>query len=354
MRRGAAAAFGAGVAAGLAGVVACSDPVFVCESDAACSGGLCHSGYCAFPDDSCDSGSRWGPHAESLSSLCVPGSGSTGTSSGSVTTGDGPPPASTTGDAVASSGSLADSSSTGSSAATSGSTSSTSAAEETGSTTTGDSGPIPLGHWRLDDKRGPFATDDSPLANHGVLNGGATWTNGAVGGGLALDGIDGYVEVAPLDEYFVEEAFTAAAWIWVEASAPVSHPPILEIRDRVALRLDGTSTAIAGLIGDADALEANPFGNVDCVGDVLPTGEWIHVAATYDVADRALRVYRDAALTCEVTTSGGDGLIDGSPATLYLGLRTTNPGALFNGILDDVRFYDVALTAAELADLIGP
>ncbi len=52
---------------------ACGAKGFVCEQDDQCGGGgTCQSvGYCSFPDDTCDSGQRFGDHSGSVSDECV-------------------------------------------------------------------------------------------------------------------------------------------------------------------------------------------------------------------------------------------------------------------------------------------
>ncbi|MCA9710303.1 MAG: hypothetical protein KDK70_30975 [Myxococcales bacterium] len=65
--------------------------VFLCQSDGDCQTregpGQCQpTGYCSFPDDSCDSGQRYGDHAGgALATTCVDPADATGTT-------DGPPP----------------------------------------------------------------------------------------------------------------------------------------------------------------------------------------------------------------------------------------------------------------------
>ena len=41
-----------------------------------------------------------------------------------------------------------------------------------------------VAYWAMDDGSGTTASDSSGLGNNGVVNGGATWTTGKVGGGI--------------------------------------------------------------------------------------------------------------------------------------------------------------------------
>lgn len=85
------------VAVALGALVACSDRLYVCESDAQCvwNGlvGRCdaQASVCAYPDESCDSDMRFGPYAGGLSQACVEPEGATGattTTGGEATEGE--------------------------------------------------------------------------------------------------------------------------------------------------------------------------------------------------------------------------------------------------------------------------
>lgn len=86
-----------------AAAFACRSGAFACSDDQQCGAGVCEStGYCSFPDASCDSGQRYGELAASeLAGQCVdPSPGGDSGSSGSTvpsTTGE-PPPDTSNGD----------------------------------------------------------------------------------------------------------------------------------------------------------------------------------------------------------------------------------------------------------------
>ena len=63
------------------GTLSCGGGEFLCSRDHECSGsadGVCVQGYCAFPDDTCPSGLRFGEHSGGLSGRCVDEDGGTG------------------------------------------------------------------------------------------------------------------------------------------------------------------------------------------------------------------------------------------------------------------------------------
>ena len=103
-------------------------------------------------------------------------------------------------------------------------------------------------------------------------------------------------------------------------------------RLRFRLKTNGTTTTLIATSGD------------------LLDNQWVHVAAVYDGA--TMKLYKDGvevgsvAKTGSITTNSGvSAWIGGNP-----------PGATdraWDGQIDDVRVYSRALTAAEIAVLVG-
>jgi regulation of enolase protein 1 (concanavalin A-like superfamily) len=77
---------------------------------------------------------------------------------------------------------------------------------------------------------------------------------------------------------------------------------------------------------------------------VVTNNEWRHVAATYDGANA--QIYVDGVLD---TTYPSTGQITNSTYSLYIGENSQATGRHITGLIDDVRVYRKALTAAEIA-----
>ena len=71
-------------------------------------------------------------------------------------------------------------------------------------------------------------------------------------------------------------------------------------------------------------------------------GQWQHVAATFD--GTTARYYIDGAEVASRTVSGSVG----SSNTWRIGAYGAHPGGFFDGLIDDVRIYNRALTASEI------
>jgi hypothetical protein len=88
-------------------------------------------------------------------------------------------------------------------------------------------------------------------------------------------------------------------------------------------------------------------GNDVNTDQMLPVGEWIHVAATFD--GTTAKVYFNGVVVQEGNFSFGTDL----EAPLQFGACQANGGNPFNGALDDIRIYDTVLSDAEVLELAG-
>jgi hypothetical protein len=80
---------------------------------------------------------------------------------------------------------------------------------------------------------------------------------------------------------------------------------------------------------------------------VINDGKWHCVGLVCDGSHRKL--YVDG---IEVTQDIQHGL-EGSPVGLYIGTgKAMQPGTYFSGLIDDVRVYNIALSAEEIAALV--
>lgn len=194
-----------------------------------------------------------------------------------------------------------------------------------------------LAKWKLDEGSGGAANDASGSGRHATLAGGPAWVAGVFGGALDFDGVN---DAAASATSFLSNrsAFSLCAWI---------RP--------------GSTGNRVGLLGQNDAIEFGfisagslqiwtPGGGSLTTPYPFPMNSWHHVAATGDGS--ALRVYFDgvqAATAPNVTANygsssfpvrfGGGGIFDAS-------------GNFFDGSMDDVRVYGVALSPASIA-LLG-
>ena len=99
-----------------------------------------------------------------------------------------------------------------------------------------------------------------------------------------------------------------------------------------------------------------------CGATVLATGTWYHIAGVYDAENLEMHVYVNGVLDDGMLVNTVPGaqheptvLVDvqignASPS----GGASTGGGNTFAGLLDEVRMYDRALSATEIATIAAP
>jgi hypothetical protein len=197
-----------------------------------------------------------------------------------------------------------------------------------------------VAHWKFDEGRGAVARDSSGHGNHGAVHGGA-WVSGRLDLALRFDGKT-YVVVPDSPSLNPRSAISIAAWVKVD-TWKAGNERILQ----------------KGMEDDQYRfLDEGPFkfhiapGKDRTLVTRLPsTGEWHHVAATYDGS--AMRICVDGEPAAELAATG---LIPVTSGPVYIGCKHPegSPGDYMRGLMDDIRVYDRALTPAEVRLLAGP
>jgi hypothetical protein len=168
-------------------------------------------------------------------------------------------------------------------------------------------------------------------------------------GALDFDGVNDYVIIPGNPRLNPRTAMTFEAWI-LARSLTSSRFGIAGLWN-----LDGTP---AGQAQQSYVLEVNnsklrfrisldgvesSFPVADPVD--LPLNTWVHVVGTYDGA--ALRLYRNGTLV--QTTFGVNGQLAENTLPMLIGrLFSSSAFRFFDGLIDEVRLWDVALSAAEV------
>jgi hypothetical protein len=198
------------------------------------------------------------------------------------------------------------------------------------------------GWWPLDEGSGVDAGDLGDGLRHGTVEGGAAWSTGQHGGALELDGVDDAVALPAFD--LVRPAVTMTAWVRRDGSQ-VDWAGIVMTRD---------AGSAAGLhMGTFEELRYSWEGAFDTwtwnSGLTLPDGEWAFTALVVDATQATLYLGAGGSLS-SATRMDAHGL-ETFAGTTYIGWDPWVTNRRFAGGVDDVRVYDHALSASELADL---
>ncbi len=201
----------------------------------------------------------------------------------------------------------------------------------------------PFAHYKLDETEGSTA-HDSIGDNDGTLHGNPAWqpAGGIVGGALHFDGVDDYVST-PFILDPAKVSFSAFAWIKGGAPGQV-----------IISQTDGNGSGAAWLWGDSSygrlitRLMHPPFDPL-VSESVITDGQWHYVGLVYDFDGLHRCLYVDGAEVAKDTDFVGGMSVDGG---LYFGAgKTLDATSFFTGLIDDIRIYDRALSAEEVAEL---
>lgn len=190
----------------------------------------------------------------------------------------------------------------------------------------------------------PMTADSSGNKNHAVLLNSPSWVSGKVGSGaLDFNGSNQYLVVSNNSTVQITTKLSVAAWIKADSwgsshdvdvivrkgqYSPASYQFCIKDR-RVTLMLNES---------DYDGVQGNTY---------LNTGQWYHVAATWD--DDWVRIYVNgvpdrfpALRNYTLPTDTSD---------LYLGGR--DGGDYFDGIIDDIQLYDNKKSDGDISDIMN-
>jgi len=197
-----------------------------------------------------------------------------------------------------------------------------------------------VANWKFDDGIGSDAKD-SGGTNDGILNGDPTWTTGRIDGALSFDGADDYVSLDPIS-VLAGDNFTAQAWVNLDEFAGVWNPVIIQHdsnNDGCYFYISNKRPSFYLIAGAAFAQAASP--------ETVNANQWYHVAATNDGSN--LKLYVDGVLK---GSSSSDGL-KGINYNAYIGYEPVSL-LYYNGLIDDVRIYNRAVSEREFQDINDP
>jgi hypothetical protein len=194
---------------------------------------------------------------------------------------------------------------------------------------------------------GATAADTSEKQNTGTISGAQWVAEGRYGAALRFDGVDDIVRVTDAASLDLTSGMTLEAWVRPTALSGWRTVIMKEVGGGLAYTLyahdDAPKPAAYVRIAGKSASDA-ASGTAG-----LPLNTWSHLAATYD--GTTLRLFVNGA---QVASRPVTGSIVTSSNPLNVGGNSVW-GEYFAGLIDEVRIYSRALTAAEIqADMSAP
>lgn len=201
-----------------------------------------------------------------------------------------------------------------------------------------------VGLWSFNgpDIDGNEAYDRSGQNNHGTING-AVRTIGKLGQALDFDGSNDIVTVIDDPSLSPAGAITISAWIYPHSISTVNWQMV------VGRWADSDNSYYLGIAND-ERLHLSlytPEWDTATGNTTIVPYNWYHIVGTYDGANMVL--YLNGANNGGKAQSGN---INDSENNLTIGASTKSTSeTYFDGIIDEVRIYNRALTAQEIQRL---
>ena len=211
---------------------------------------------------------------------------------------------------------------------------------EVNATVAANSGAGLVAAYSFDAGAGTSAVDSSGNGNTGTLAN-ATWASGGkYGSALSFNGTNAWVTVNSSTSLALTNGMTVEAWV---------NPTTLGNAYRTVVFREQPGSEVYSLYANQSGNPQAPLGEVYVNGfkdasasTGLATGSWAHLAETYDGS--SVRLYVNGTL---VSTTAAPGSLASSTAPLRIGGNNIW-GEYFSGLIDEVRVYNRALSAAEI------
>ena len=224
--------------------------------------------------------------------------------------------------------------------------------------------PVSIAHYTFDETSGTILNDqvgdnNGTLHNFDISNPADPdfpWVAGVHGGALQFDGINDYVSLS--HEVITTTEFTITAWAFQEGPAGGLDGTNLIFAQRGDLSINNISTISLA----TEFTESDPYGfafvrsssgrHQWLLPPRMPYGQWHHYAMTVD--DKDFVFYIDGVLVDQIAMNQ---LGNFHSAIDYVDIgRSRYDGmdfGFFNGMIDHLSIYNVALTQAQLKIING-
>lgn len=188
--------------------------------------------------------------------------------------------------------------------------------------------------------------NDSKGSNDGLGHNGVTYVNGLLGDAASLDGVNDYIEIPDHPSLDITKEITLSAWVYNkgpnESWARIISRSTSGVGNRqynLAMSQDGKNIRTIVDTTTQSALEL--------IGNTL-SDRWHHVSMTFN-KDSSLNLYLDGEL--QGSRPANSSLVSKSSNVVIGGFSLNPTNGNFNGVIDEVRIYNRALSHHEISML---
>jgi hypothetical protein len=198
--------------------------------------------------------------------------------------------------------------------------------------------------YGFEEGSGTSVADRSGNGNTGTIAGASWTTAGRFGKALSFDGVNDWVTIAHAAELSLTTGMTLEAWVYPTANGGGAWREVL-IKEQTGDQLYNLYSNNEVNVPAFQAYAAAQPATVQRVPgpSELPVNSWTHLAGTYD--GTTMRFYVDGV---QVGTKAVSGNLLTSTGAVRIGGNSVW-GEFFQGRIDEVRIFNVARTAAQIA-----
>ncbi len=213
----------------------------------------------------------------------------------------------------------------------------------------GSGGNSPVGNWNLNSSSGTSAYDLSGNGNIGTLVNSPLWVTGKTGSSLKFNGTNQWINLGNANTSLRSTgSMTVGGWVWLD--------PAWAADGNIFIRHDGSNWGIRLYVRNDKLIQ---FSVVTTSGGTvqtdqsstasISTGGWHHIVGVWNSGVN-MKIYIDGQLD-KTTTKTGTVVRSSATDPSVIGAQSvaTTPDLLFSGRIDEVKFYDYAQSAAQVA-----
>jgi hypothetical protein len=200
--------------------------------------------------------------------------------------------------------------------------------------------------WKLDEASGDIVKD-SAGNNNGKLIGDPQWqpAGGKIGGALEFDGDGDFVKIGEESDFDMADQITVSTWIKVNQFDKEWQALIAKGDSAWRIQRNQNEDSLEFACSGLKIPSGLPWGNLLGKRSVND-GQWHHIAGIYDGSKMSLLIDGN-----EDSSQPASGRINTNNEPVYIGENSENTGRNWNGLIDDVRVYNYALTKEEVTAL---
>ncbi|MCK4960649.1 MAG: hypothetical protein KAT00_14655, partial [Planctomycetes bacterium] len=197
-----------------------------------------------------------------------------------------------------------------------------------------------VGAWKFNVNNATSAEDLSGNGSTATIYG-ATWTGQNE---LSFDGLNDYASCGSSADLNLTSSLTLSAWINPRTFGQSDFGRIIDkgtSSTGFSLHVDGSSAALGYVVYGKAVVKSSP--------NVIELDMWQHVAAAYDESAQLVSFYVNGQPAGSAACAHNP--LDTAANPLCIGIRGYDSNRAFDGLIDDVRTFNRALSAAEMEGL---